>query len=934
MPFSLLLALVCVFPRGSAEDPGVIAPLVPQGKPVAFWWDETAFHVGDRAYGWGELGAKPADGATFRLPLGEFERQPIVLEATLDSSSHKVRIASTGPVGGNEIAFSAETVAGYDDSLRCQFFAEGQAPNYLDVVRTGSPKKGEKSSFALKGRTSLSGTVMIELTGGPSPALTMKGGDDMQTAGVTSLKRVLYRASARYHREGLPFDYQYVDTDREKKVMRIVTRNWSEPIGGGALRVTAKDLRDMSKDSGWSKTLPLPPGWETENDLAFDVSDLKSGFHWMMLEYLDKSGTVVGTDRFRYYRPGETEPWDGTTLGASDTVPPPWTDPVFGKDGTFACWSSVIKLGGKGLVSSVVTRGKEMLTEPIAVLLNGRPVEFDAKLVTAKKASAIYRLTARRAPIVVDAACDFDGYVRFALTYGKGVSTLAWRVSLDRAHVKAFDDGRSNNDQDWLGGGAKLERSYNWRESPYWWAGGLRGLCGGLCSYRGTRMKELGKAVHAVAGDKAMTVTMNLVDTPYDGAEERKVRFYIEPTPMHAKDMDLATRPMSDLVGWTGHLCEHFETKYPGFEVPEKFQKFRDMIRKGKRVFWYNATHALSPDCPFWGWYGSEWMKYNNPREYCREVPLPDYPETKKGRWTYSCCNSRSYLESKLWGIHWYMNEPAPEAKDLYFDVCNPGECFNANHGCVWTDDFGRAVREHDFETTRELHKRAYRMVKAKNQDGQMFGHLTRCRKPTDAFFSFCCMGEFLAWRVRWQDSYYDIFTPEFMQRLYVPRAADMLISADAQFHRWRECWAPDLLENYDPSEPKLDRAIRHFIAYARIHDVASELKEWQIARVENALATLGKERTFESYYTDGEKTVSLSAPGPRQLWARYDGNGKTMLILLNDTDAPVTETVTAKGVKAVGKDVVDKKNLTFDFTSGSCTVVLEPRQSFFMLFD
>ena len=54
-------------------------------------------------------------------------------------------------------------------------------------------------------------------------------------------------------------------------------------------------------------------------------------------------------------------------------------------------------------------------------------------------------------------------------------------------------------------------------------------------------------------------------------------------------------------------------------------------------------------------------------------------------------------------------------------------------------------------------------------------------------------------------------------------------------------------------------------------------------------------------------------------------------LIMLNDTDSEVSETVSAKGLSAVGKDIFS--GAAYDFSSGSCRVVLPPRESAFVLF-
>ena len=934
---SAMLALVCVFPRGSEQNPSVIAPLVPTGEPIAFWWDDVAFHVGTNAYYWLDLKVKPCDGTTFRLPLGVLNREPVVLEATLDSRSHRLRIGSSGPVGDSDVKLDVNVEGSFDDTLRCKFRAMGQTPDYIDVTKQSQVKAGSTADFSFSGHGSLSGFATIEVTSGTAPKLGKTvTQDDMGTAGLkSSLSRTIYSAQCAYRKTGLFFDYQHVWTDRDKAQMHVVSMNWSKDVGGGCtMRVSAKDLKTMTMGT-WTKTVPLKALCGEKEDSVFDVGDLPEGFYWMIVEYADASGNVIHSDRFRYFKSPRKMTWEGTELGNEDTVPPPWTKPEFDADGTFRCWNRTFRFGGAGLVSSLVNGGKEMLTEPIAVLLNGRPLAFDVSIADCKTASATYRLTAKDAPIVVDAVCDFDGYVRFGLTYGEGVESLAWRVSVERSQIVAFDDGRGNDTQDLLTDGRQLDRDLDLDCCRFWWMGGVRGLCGGLNTLRGLHTRDLGVGGHVHVDDKSVTVTTKLVDEPYSGAK-RTARFYIDPTPMKPKNMEIATYPANKLVGWTGYCCEYYEMKYPGFEIGAKFKKFSDKINDGCRVFFYNATHALSPDSPFYGWYGTDWINDDDPSGYAHEVPIFDYAKTKNGRWRYGCTNSRSFFESKLWGVNWYFNNPLPEMKDLYFDVCNPAPCWNTNafHACRFVDDFGEWRSDADFDATRDLHKRVYRLVKAKNADGAMYGHLTRARKPTDAFFDYCCMGEFLAWKVRWQDSYYEIFTPELMQALFVPRSVDMLVGVNAQFRRWRQCWAPDMLKSYNPEEPDLQRAIRHFTAYALIHGLFPETGERADVLANKALATFGTERRSWHYYDDGPHPVALSAPGVRQLWALYRGNGKTMLVVLNDTDQAVKQTVAIEGLSAKGKEFILKPQRTFDFTAGSCTLELGPRESLFILWE
>jgi len=81
---------------------------------------------------------------------------------------------------------------------------------------------------------------------------------------------------------------------------------------------------------------------------------------------------------------------------------------------------------------------------------------------------------------------------------------------------------------------------------------------------------------------------------------------------------------------------------------------------------------------------------------------------------------------------------------------------------------------------------------------------------------------------------------------------------------------------------------------------------------------------------------VSVDRPDRLFLYAVYTGNGRAMLILLNDTDATVTKTVSADpkalGLRsAKGSDIFGHGGYSLE--AGSFTVGLPPRESRFILF-
>ena len=76
---------------------------------------------------------------------------------------------------------------------------------------------------------------------------------------------------------------------------------------------------------------------------------------------------------------------------------------------------------------------------------------------------------------------------------------------------------------------------------------------------------------------------------------------------------------------------------------------------------------------------------------------------------------------------------------------------------------------------------------------------------------------------------------------------------------------------------------------------------------------------------------VTVSSPNPRFIYALFEGNGRRLLIMLNDTDSEVSEVVSVRGLSSAGRDIFS--GAAYDFSSGSCRVVLPPRESAFVLF-
>ena len=273
--------------------------------------------------------------------------------------------------------------------------------------------------------------------------------------------------------------------------------------------------------------------------------------------------------------------------------------------------------------------------------------------------------------------------------------------------------------------------------------------------------------------------------------------------------------------------------------------------------------------------------------------------------------------------------------------MAEPGQCRNRSHGCVWTDDFGHVNNDFDMKTIREFHKRLLRLLKKKNPKGVLYGHSGPSRTPADMFFERMVMGENYANAVKSKLSYYDVLTPEALRIKYASRSNETVIDMLPQIVRALQMHDRERLKTYDRTSPENDRAIRHCAAYYKIFDLniwgnaAGRFDGDQWIKADDAVTSLGPDRRYKAYYHPDAPLKALDAD-PRSLWAVFAGRGDGLLILLNDTDAEVSRTLTGD-LKAfgfptmAGIDVFSGER--FEFEGSRLTVKLPPRESRFILF-
>lgn len=713
--------------------------------------------------------------------------------------------------------------------------------------------------------------------------------------------RNLFRAEYML-RSRVPVTYRGMTVNPERQELVLLTENWLETTGDATIEL---DFRDFETDSRSVLRTVLPAG-EGHGlvEQRADISALEPGRWNVHYAFRQKDGTVLAQDYAYLHKPGTTEPWTGFAGGTEDTVFAPWTEPV-ADDGRFSCWGRTYAFGGAGLVTSVLSAGDELLAAPVTLLADGSPVRFDCALVRRGRSFADYRFVAKDAPFPLSVAlhAEFDGYLWFDVTYGGGpVGSLELAVPVRRDRVAAFDDSSSAVEKLMLRPGVSGEWKRNPSMSPFWWIGDLSaGLMGGVDNCRGWHFADKPSGMALQVDERSATCRLRFVDTPFEPGEPRTVGFYLQATPTRPRNDRLAAESRRKTYAWAAGISRFFEAKVPGLLDGKNCAVHSKHQREGGRVFWYNGTLGFSPVSPWWTWYGGAWNLMGDALARCLEIPRKDRKAFDRCVWTWACLNERGFYDFKNASIAWFLKESGEDVRNLYFDLAFPRRCGNARHGCVWKDEFGFTHRDWNMRTLRETHKRLKRQLLSVSPDGAFLGHLQFQRTPSDVFFDAAVMGEVYEEQMKKGPfNYYGILQPEAMQVNYVMRANELLIWMIPQITRCMEVFAPDRLRTYDPSAPESVRAIRHAVAYFRIHGLQVEMRPDRIESMRTSwyacdlfLESLGRGVVHKAYY-DADAPFAVDRPEPGFLYSRDVSPRGSLTVFLNDTDATVVKHITS----------------------------------------
>lgn len=234
-------------------------------------------------------------------------------------------------------------------------------------------------------------------------------------------------------------------------------------------------------------------------------------------------------------------------------------------------------------------------------------------------------------------------------------------------------------------------------------------------------------------------------------------------------------------------------------------------------------------------------------------------------------------------------------------------------------------------------------MLKKKNPNAAVWGHLFTARTPADVFFDFISLGEMYDSRVYKQRAYYNVLSPELMRIAYGTRTNECCISLIPQFLRSLECFEPEGVKTWDPFTPENDRAVRHYMAYCALFNLDHVFGVWlkgqrlppdnkaHVTVYNRNMSKLGLDRNYS-------RNCRITPLNGKILACTYSGKGKMALVVLNDTDqqhdiaVAIPVALQKKFANACGTEIYKKSKHTLK--NGVLKLKLAGRESAIILFE
>jgi len=147
------------------------------------------------------------------------------------------------------------------------------------------------------------------------------------------------------------------------------------------------------------------------------VANLPEGEYILQLRAYDEKGNLIAGHEEKIKIPPKPS-WLGSKAGRTDEVLPPWT-PIKVRGEEAEVWGRKYKFSKTGLPSSIISKGKELLSEPIQWEIEAEGIRIDlkgSKSVVEQKPS-VYTQIYSTPTYNCKATLEYDGMIRFDVSF-------------------------------------------------------------------------------------------------------------------------------------------------------------------------------------------------------------------------------------------------------------------------------------------------------------------------------------------------------------------------------------------------------------------------------------------------------------------------------------------------------------------------------------
>jgi len=646
---------------------------------------------------------------------------------------------------------------------------------------------------------------------------------------------------------------------------------------------------------------------------TFDCEAVGAGSVTLSATLRDHAGKVLRTGKLSYDVPEKPE-WVGNSLGKTDEVPPPWT-PLRTEGDAVRMWGRQYVLEDSALPSQVVTQGRPVMREPVALsaTCGGRSSTLAVRPTGAyagNGAALSRKWRGALGPLKCTASTrvEFDGFMLTDLELTadgpRPVEGLRLVIPFRREAATLYHhcNGEWNDLSDGGGVGA-----VGWSKPlefvPYVWLGNEKGGLAWFCeSNWNWRNADEKRAIEMVTTTEGVDLVVRFIDETTTLTKPLRLTFGFMATPVKPmpkgwrdwRPMFTSTLNLKRLSAsrWGHPDCRNISILWNNHVgtfsyLPADPKQMREKVALLKRNGWqtvvsYYAVNQTQTGTPEYAVMADEW----------RRNPYAEY--TLKKHTSTTVCAASTWADFLLWAIDRTMDETG--ADGIYLDCSNPKFCRSAEHGC--------APGRYTLFATRELYKRMYALVRQKRGDaGFVYAHNSESNFITAYSFADAVINGEQYNRKDLNTLTFEKFRAELSPQPYgVP--AFLL---------------PTLVKFQPKGQEKMPGP--EFLAFPLLHDVIcvppwlSRDSQKLLVKIRRTMHEFGvADAEFLPYWDNGAE-LSTSPAGARvSAYLRRDG--KAALLIAQGTKTPTTFAVTLLGRLAPLRNLPARNALTQDALS------------------